>query len=302
MLDLRQLSALRAVAEQGSILRAAAALHWSQPTVSHHLRGLERLIGGPAVRSAADGTRLTPVGELLLPHATALLDRADRATAAARALLADARTRVALGIFPSAAARLLPGVVAALTAAGYEVDVTETELEHLLAMLAGLALDAAILYSAPERPTPLPDGSIRVPVRTERLSVIVPSGHRLAGRAGVAMAELGEEEWVLGRTTDDPVEAALVAAAHQSGFTPHGTARSDDYAVVAAYVAAGFGVALVPELALPTPMPGISVVGIADPLLERRIFLAASPTIPPAALSTITRAVGGGAAASAHSR
>lgn len=291
MLDLRQLRALRSVAEEGSVLRAATALHWSQPTVTHHLRGLERELGAPVVTSGSGGTRLTPVGEAMLPHAVAMLDRAERAVDEVRELVAAGRRRIAIGVFPSAGARLLPQVVRALQQAGFEPVVSEAELDPLMAAVAGLRLDAAIVYDAPGRPTILPPGFRMIPVRQEHLAVIVPPAHPLAGRAGVPLADLRGEAWIAGATDEDPVDAALARAAEQAGFAPRIAMRSDDYAVVAAYVAAGFGVALVPELALPAHLDAVATVEIADAVFERRIFLVTAPTVDASARAALERAL-----------
>ncbi|MCE4025251.1 LysR family transcriptional regulator [Microbacterium sp. Au-Mic1] len=291
MLDLRQLKALEAVAEQGSVLRAADALQWSQPTVTHHLRGLERVLGAAVVTSGSGGTRLTPVGEAMLLHATAILDRSERAVDELRALVESGRRRIAIGVFPSAGARLLPQVVRALQAAGFDPDVIEAELDPLMAAVVGLRLDAAIVYDAPGRPTILPPGFRMIPVRQEHLAVIVPPAHPLAGRTGVPLADLDDEAWIAGATEADPVDAALFRAADQAGFTPRIAMRSDDYAVVAAYVAAGFGAALVPELALPAHLDAVATVEIADAVFERRIFLVTAPTVGAAARTALERAL-----------
>ncbi|MFD6698181.1 MULTISPECIES: LysR family transcriptional regulator [unclassified Microbacterium] len=291
MLDLRQLKALEAVAEQGSVLRAADALQWSQPTVTHHLRGLERVLGAAVVMSGSGGTRLTPVGEAMLLHATAILDRSERAVDELRALVESGRRRIAIGVFPSAGARLLPQVVRALQAAGFDPDVIEAELDPLMAAVVGLRLDAAIVYDAPGRPTILPPGFRMIPVRQEHLAVIVPPAHPLAGRTGVPLADLDDEAWIAGATEADPVDAALFRAADQAGFTPRIAMRSDDYAVVAAYVAAGFGAALVPELALPAHLDAVATVEIADAVFERRIFLVTAPTVSAEARTALERAL-----------
>lgn len=287
MLDLRQLRALRAVAEHGSVLRAAVSLQWSQPTVTHHLRGLSRVLGAQVVTSGPDGTRLSPAGEAMLPHASAILDRSDRAVDEVTALLSSGRRSIAIGVFPSAGARLLPQVVRSLREAGFVPDVTEAELDPLMADLVGLRLDAAIVYDAPGRPAVVPPGFRMVQVRRERLSVIVPSSHPLARRSGVSLADLRDESWVAGAVESDPVDAALAGAAAQAGFTPRIAIRSDDYAVVAAYVAAGFGVALVPELALPTHLDDVTAVALENHAFERRIFLVTSPSVDPAARSAL---------------
>ncbi|VXB33434.1 conserved hypothetical protein [Microbacterium sp. 8M] len=279
MLDLRQLRALEAVAEHGSVVRAAEALRWSQPTVTHHLRGLERVLGAEVVTSGSGGTRLTAVGEAMLSHAIAILDRSERAVDEMTELIASGRRRIAIGVFPSAGARLLPQVVRALQEAGFQPDVVEAELDPLMTAVVGLRLDAAIVYDAPGRPTVLPPGFRMIPVRQEHLSVIVPAGHPLAGRTGVPLAGLRDDGWIAGATEADPVDAALARAAEQAGFTPRVAMRSDDYAVVAAYVAAEFGVALVPELALPVHLDAVATVEIADAVFERRIFLVTAPTV-----------------------
>ncbi|MGN7862470.1 LysR family transcriptional regulator [Microbacterium sp. 22303] len=291
MLDLRQLKALEAVAEHGSVLRAADALQWSQPTVTHHLRGLERVLGAAVVTSGSGGTRLTAVGEAMMPHAIAILDRSERAVDELRALVESDRRRIAIGVFPSAGARLLPQVVRALQEAGFDPDVSEAELDPLMADVVGLRLDAAIVYDAPGRPTILPPGFRMIPVRQERLAVIVPRAHPLAGRTGVPLADLDDEAWIAGATEADPVDAALTRAAEQAGFTPRIAMRSDDYAVVAAYVAAGFGAALVPELALPAHLDTVATVEIADAVFERRIFLVTAPTVGAAARTALEQAL-----------
>lgn len=276
MLDLRQLAALRSVAEHRSIARAARALGWSQPTVAHHLRALEVVLGAPVVTSSASGTQLAPAGVQLLPHAAAILDRASRAVGEVRDTIATGRAGVALGIFPTAGARLLPSVVRALRDGGYSVRAREAELHVLLRELGAMSLDAAIIYSDPRQPVVLPAGMLTQPLFTEQFSLIVPAGHPLSDHGTVELAAFAAEDWILGVADDDPCDVALLAAAAELGFTPREAIRSDDYAVVTGYVAAGFGVALVPELALPAQLDGIRVLTLRDPSLVRQISLVTS--------------------------
>lgn len=281
MLDLRQLLALRAVSEHGSVLAAAEALGWSQPTVSHHLRGLERATGAPVVASSPAGTRLTIAGRLWLPHAEAILDRADRAKADVAAALETGARRLRLGIFPTAAARLLPGLVGALTEAGHDPRITEGELHELIELLDRLALDAAVIFERPGDPTRTGSGIRRTTLFTEKFSLIVPSGHPMAGTGAHRLRDLRDESWILGTNDDDPGDAALLAAARAAGFEPRVGPRSDDYRVVAAYVAAGLGVALVPELALPgqTDRSEVTTLSLRGMEFSREIALLTAPTL-----------------------
>ncbi|WP_309065532.1 LysR family transcriptional regulator [Microbacterium sp.] len=292
MLDLRQLTALRAIAEHGSVLAAAEALGWSQPTVAHHLRGLERVTGAPVVASSRAGTRLTPAGRLWLPHAEAILDRAERARADVRAALEDGRRRVRFGIFPTAAARLLPGLVSALTDAGHDPRIFEGELHELTDLLDRLALDAAIVFELPAEPAHGADGLRRTPLFTERFSLIVPEGHPQAGAGPRRLRDFRDDRWILGISDTDPGDAALRAAARADGFEPLEGPRSDDYRVVAAFVAAGLGIALVPELALPggtLQRAGLAVVELRGVDLSRQITLVTSPTLDESLVALMSR-------------
>lgn len=291
MLDLRQLAALRSVAEHRSIARAARTLGWSQPTIAHHLKGLEVVLGAPVVTSSASGTQLAPAGTQLLPHAVAILDRASRAVAEVTEMIATRRTSISLGIFPSAGARLLPSVVRSLRDGGYTVRVREAELSGLLHEIEAMSLDAAVIYSDPQRPTVLPTHMQTHPLFTEQFFLIVPVDHPLAGHSNVELDAFADEDWILGAAENDPCDAALLAAAAQLNFRPHGTIRSDDYAVVAGYVEAGFGVALVPELALPAHIDSVSVLTLRDRSLVREIALVTSEYVDEALARILSEAV-----------
>lgn len=290
MLDLRQLLALKAVAEHGSVLAASESLGWSQPTVTHHLRALERVAGAPVVASSRAGTTLTVAGSLWLPHAVAILDRAESAQGDVVAALSSGSRRLRLGIFPTAAARLLPGLVRALTAAGYEPHIEEGELHELTALLDRMALDAAIVFDLPGDPLRRMMRLRRVSLFTERFSLLVPARHPLADAGVRRLGDFRKEPWILGTSDDDPGDAALHAAARAAGFDPVVGPRSDDYRVVAAYVAAGLGVALVPELALPEqPEQGVAIVGLRGVELSREIALLTTPTLDEGLVELLAR-------------
>jgi DNA-binding transcriptional LysR family regulator len=291
VLDLRQLTALCSVAEHRSIAHAARTLGWSQPTVAHHLKGLEVELGAPVVTSSASGTQLAPAGTQLLPHALAILDRASRAVADVTGMIATRRTSISLGIFPSAGGRLLPSIVRSLRDGGYTVRVREAELDSLLHELEAMSLDAAIIYSDPQRPTMLPTHVQTRPLFTEQFFLIVPVDHPLAGHSDIELDAFADEDWILGAAENDPCDAALLAAAAQLGFTPHGAIRSDDYAVVAGYVEAGFGVALVPELALPAHINSVSVLKLRDRSLVREIALVTGEYVDDALARTLSVAI-----------
>lgn len=291
MIDLRQLRALRAIAAHGSVAAAARELGWSQPTVTHHLAGLERATGAPVVASSAAGTVLTAAGRLWLPHAAAIVDRADRALDEVGRALDDARRTVRFGVFPTAAARLLPGLVAAFDEAGLVARVTEAELDVLTAALDRLDLDAAVVYTTPGEPPRAAPGYVGTPLFTERISLVVPSRRPFAADERVRLRDLAGERWVIGTHDDDPIDAGFRAAALRAGFEPVIGPRSDDYRVVVEYVSAGLGIALVPELALPPERDDLAVLEVAGLELSRAVSLATSPTLDAGLVALMVRAL-----------
>src|SRR3712207_9177288 len=80
MLSLVHLKVLAAVARHGSVTEAAKHLHYSQPSVSHHLSRLEAATGVKLVQRVGRGIRLTPVGQLRAGRATEIIGRGDAAT------------------------------------------------------------------------------------------------------------------------------------------------------------------------------------------------------------------------------
>jgi DNA-binding transcriptional LysR family regulator len=275
MLDLRQFEALRAIARTHSTAAAARELGWSQPTVTHHLRGLARATGAPVVHSSSAGTALTAAGALWLPHAEAILDRAARAQAEVVSALRDTRRSCRLGVFPTAAARLLPAIVAAATDAGVRIDVTEAENESLWADFDALRLDAVITYETEPRGRPGGDRLFE-----EHFGILVARSHPLADRQRVSIAELRDETWIVGRDPDDAIDSMLHDFTRRAGYLPVEAQYSDDYRVVAAYVAAGIGIAFVPELALPVSSEDCRFVALIDRVPVRMVSLHTSPHLP----------------------
>src|SRR4029453_14319995 len=97
MLNLTQLKVLDAVARHGSVTEAANELHYSQPSVSHHIGRLKPPPGPKLIQRVGRGIRLPPEGELLAGRATEILGRVDAASVelAARVGLRAGRGRLA---------------------------------------------------------------------------------------------------------------------------------------------------------------------------------------------------------------
>src|SRR5947207_13008866 len=114
MLDITRLRVIDAVARHGSVTSAARELHYSQPSVSHHLARLEAETGAQLLQRVGRGIRLTPAGQLLADRAAEIVGRIDAADAELAAHVGLTSGRVRLAGFSSAVGSLVPRAVAAL--------------------------------------------------------------------------------------------------------------------------------------------------------------------------------------------
>src|SRR5690242_268777 len=137
MLDVSRLRVLDAVARHGSVTAAAKELHYSQPSVSHHLARLEAETGARLLQRVGRGIRLTPAGQLLADRAAEIIGRLDAAGAELSAHVGLSAGRVRLAGFSSAIGSLVPGAVAALAGRhpGLRVNLTDTHPPEALELL-----------------------------------------------------------------------------------------------------------------------------------------------------------------------
>nr|BFE86901.1 hypothetical protein GCM10020093_095020 [Planobispora longispora] len=177
MLDIVRLRVLAAVARQGSVTKAARELHYSQPSVSHHLAKLEAETGAKLVQRAGRGIRLTEAGRLLADRAIEIVGRVDSATAELSAHVGLRAGRVRLAAFPSALGTFAPEAAALLTREhpALELGLTETEPPEALRMLRAGYVDVAVIFryddTAPE------DNGIRlVHLLDDPSYLVVPEG------------------------------------------------------------------------------------------------------------------------------
>ncbi len=285
VIDVRRLEALVAVHRTGSVSAAAAHLHYGQPTISHHLRRLEAETGsvllqraGRGVRLTDDGVRLARRGEEIL----GMLARAGDELAAATSLQAG---RVRLAAFPSAAATVVPGAVGVLadTAPGLTLELVEAEPPEAADLLRQGLADLALIFGYEGRPEP--DGVESVPLFDDPLHLVVPQHRR---RRTDRIDDHAASRWVTGC---ERCRSELLLLCEQAGFAPEIGFASDDYVAVQALVASGFGVSVLPSLALRAHRnPGVRTTAV--PGAVRTVALAAYGRPPrPASVEAAAAAV-----------
>lgn len=238
--ELRQLRSFVAVAEEGSLTRAAARLHLAQQSLSQQIRTLELQLGVTLFERSPRGAALTPVGAVLLREARPILAQSERAVEAVRRAARGEQGELRIGFLSSVANFMMPPVVRAFRERhpGIALHTEEQAIATLVAGLREGRLDAAVSRQ------PLVDDLATEELLREPVAAVLPDGHALAGREALALADLAGEPWVLTpRTSWPPWHRQYDADFAAAGFRPRVVARGSTPQHLLALVAAGVGVA-----------------------------------------------------------
>lgn len=262
-MDFRQIKQFVVLATELNYRKAAERLHMTQPPLSIAIKRLEAEIGAELFERDRQGVRLTVAGIAFLDEARRLLDGAESALQAARDAAQGRVGALRICSVPSAALNLLPRILPAFSQRFPQVRLrlSSGSTVGILAQLQRGELDAALLVP-PASGVP---GIAMTPLGRERLALAVPAGHRLAGRRSAALAELDGDTLVALAHSDSPGFAAEIAAACQrAGFHPRMMQESSHALVTLPLIAAGLGVAIVPEALRRIAIDNVAFVDLED--------------------------------------
>lgn len=266
-LDLADLRLFVAVAEAGSITGGAARAGLALASASARLRDLEAEAGTALLHRHRRGATPSPAGQALLRHARLVLAQLD----SLRGELAGAqRGQVRLLANTAAATAWLPELLARFLARHPRLDLALEErpsrdvAEAVASGAAplGIAADHADL-----------SGLESFPFRTDRLVVVAPPFHTLAGQGGLRFAELLGCDLV-GLAGDSALQRHLAGHARRGGQAMRLRIQAQGPEVVCRMVALGAGLAILPEAVL-RPGHGLAVLALREDWAERRLRLVA---------------------------
>lgn len=272
MLDVRRLRLLRELAHRGTIAAVADALAFTPSAVSQQLSALEREAGLPLLERTGRRVVLTPAGWNLVGHAEAVLERLELAAAD----LAGARRGLAgplrIGAFPSAGRTMIPAALLGLVREhpGLVPMVSEIDPAAVGDALRAGELDVALVHEYDFVAGRAEPGVVTEALCSESMYLACGGGEGGSGGGAAdavdkAAGGRGELARLLGRWRDAPWITAspgtmcremTMRACQAAGFTPLVRHQVDDFATVLSLVAAGQGVALVPQLGLLDPPTG----------------------------------------------
>ncbi len=276
MLNVTRLRILTEVAYRGSLSAAAAELSYTQSAVSQQIAALEAEAGMVLLERHPRGVSLTAAGQMLVSHAEGILGRLEAADAALAAIAGLRGGRLRVASFPTAGATLMPLAIARFRSTYPDVELTlaEGEPEDILPRLRAGELDLALLFEFPGQTFSAP-GETRALLLSDPLHLALPREHRLARHSSIRLEELSEEAWVQ-TSGSSPCALHVVRSCLAAGFDPRVAFESDDYQTVQGLVAAGVGVALIPQLALSVVREDIVIRALA-PAPPTREVIALAP-------------------------
>ncbi|GAA1481358.1 LysR substrate-binding domain-containing protein [Gordonia sinesedis] len=261
-MELRHLRYFRAVAEELHFGRAAERLHIAQPPLSQQIRQLEAELGVTLLIRSTRRVELTPAGEAYLARVVEILDAVDAAGSQARRVADGREGSLAIGCVGSATYSLLPRLVRTLRdeLPDLEVSVRGEMLapDQMTALVAG-QIDLALLRP-PALATDRTDPDLVIErVRDDRLIVALPDEHPLAERRQLTVADLRDADFVAhaghGRSV---MNATLVRLCAAAGFVPNIRHEVAETSTLVTLVAAGLGVAVVPEPTAALQLSGVT--------------------------------------------
>lgn len=288
MLDVTRLRVIDALSRLGSVTAVARELHYTQPTVSHHLARLEAETGAQLLQRVGRGVRLTPAGQLLADRAAEIIGRIDAADAELSAHVGLTSGRVRVASFSSVIGSLIPQAVATLTAKhpGLQVGLTDTQPPEALEQLRTGKIDLAVIFRYDDT-EPEPDN-----VRLHHL--LDDPLYLLSTKQEGALGSMRDATWIAGC---ERCRKHLVWLCGEEGFEPTIGYTSDDMVVMQALVSAGLGVTTSPGLALRAHRAD-GIVATELPGAQQHIYAATygSPPDPPATAALLDALVEAAAA------
>lgn len=266
-MEMHQVRYFLAVCESGNFTRAAEHCHVSQPALTNAIKKLEEELGGLLFHRERTRILLTRLGELVKPRFAQMQQQAESALKDADSHLRYRKVPLNVGVMVTIGPEVLAPLLADFRRANAEVEVAvrEGSPETLIQGLDAGELDLALLNLVGEH-----DARLRLEaLYEERYMVLLPPGHRWAGREEIALAELADEPYV-DRLACEMRDLVMATCAERS-IELYAAYRSDREDWIQGMVKAGLGFAFMPEHSI--SLRGIPALHLVDPTVARTVSL-----------------------------
>ncbi len=244
-MEMHQLRYFVEVVRRGNFTRAAEACHVTQPTLSHQIHKLEDELGEPLLERRRGGAVATELGGRFFPRAVRILEEADLASREAAEHRDAVSGTVRLGVIPTIAPYVLPGLLVRAKARhpGIRFDALEAPTVDLLRKLRFGEMDAAIL-------SPPVGGSdlLVMDLFDDEFLLACPRDHALASTDEIGIEQVAGEAFVM-LSDAHCLRGQAMNFCQSAGFDPEVVLESAQLDTVVAMVEAGLGISFVPGIA-----------------------------------------------------
>lgn len=270
-MEIQQLRYVATLAQTLSFREAAERLFVTQPTLSQQVKKLEEELGAPLFERTPRSVRLTPAGSQFLPYALSILEREREAREVIAGMQSGESGECTLGVIPTIAPYLLPKALPAFQQRfpAITLCIQEAITSELLDRLNRGQIDAALL-SLPINES----GFQTVSLGREPFWVAFATGHHFSQYETVPVQEVAQEKLLLLKEGHCFRDQALDVCQQDAQSSPV-VFEGDHLASLLALTAAGVGITLLPNMAIPhQPQDVLRFLPISDPAPAREVGLA----------------------------
>lgn len=272
MLDTHRLRIFRSVVASGSIQAAASHLGFTPSAVSQQVATLQRETGLVLLERSGRGVVPTAAGKALVAESDEVIASLTRLGSVIADLREGRTGRLTVGYFASAGAVWMPQVAKTLTDEFPEL-LLELVLSELPEDAPQLNLDINLVNGPQYDEREPPAGYHRRRLVDDPFVALVHIDHPLARLDTVPLAELGGEAWVDNDFADGQCRHIIMSACSAAGFVPRFIVQAQDHYTAIAFVAAGLGITVLPQLAAVDVPKTVRNVRLSEPEPVRRISL-----------------------------
>jgi DNA-binding transcriptional LysR family regulator len=271
--DLIDLQLFIAVADARSITHGAERAHLALASASARIKGLEAGLGVALLKRGRRGIELTPAGESLLDHARIIIHNVDAMRGDLLAFSRGMKATVRLLANTAGLSEYLPKALAVFLAEhpNVSIDVEERESADIAHAIAAGAADLGLASEYA-----LPDNIERIPFSEDRLVIVTSRHDELAKRRQVDFREVIDRDFI-GLTASSALHAHIAGHAARLGARLRFRARLNNFDSIGQMVAAGIGIAVMPEVAAKRCARSMQIgrVRIRDPWANRKLAICA---------------------------
>lgn len=235
-----------AVAEEKHFGRAAMRLGMTQPPLTQQIKVLEHSLKVQLFDRSKRNVQLTPVGLAILPAVKKFAEQVERLELAINEAVAGQTGMLTVGAISTAMLNLLPVYIKKMRILMPDIIISVKEIDSAEAIPAILSGEIDLAFA--RLTGDLGPGINSMPVSSDKLVVVLPQNHLLAGRQQISLKSLINEEWVMFSRHLSPVYFdSITAACRDQGFSPRILHEVRSVASQIAFVSCEQGIALVPE-------------------------------------------------------